>query len=858
MVPSHTRRLSSALLARLDDAGQRLRALSVPVERRLPALLLGVVGGGGVIIATSLVLVVRDQQPPEGWRLLLAAALAMIGNTPLLRVRFGSQGSSFNYGEAAVVVLLPLLPSAWLFLVSTAAVALTQVIGRIQPRKAIFNVCCFTLSIAAAALVVHLIAPIPPNGQLTARQVVGLVLGMVLFAVLENAAVAAAVAFSQDLSFGFVVRRALGINLLVAAVNLTIGINVLILGRWDWRTLLPLPAFVVTVLGTYRGYLLAVDSRDTWQRLELAGKDLNQLDEAALVEAVLHHAGRIFLADWAELALDGGGGLSQRRYRAYLTQAGAGVAARFDKSGRAEAGVHVETSAGSSSSATVVALRERDQQLGWLRIGFKGPVKLSEREMRVLANFGRTVSAAVANARLYAELRLEAERKEFEANHDVLTGLANRRMLLGAFAEAAGRLPARRVCALLLVDLDHFKEINDTLGHTVGDALLCRLADRLTDVVGSRGTVARPGGDEFAVLLPAVRETDVEYVADQLQRSLAEPVIIEHVRLSIEATIGAACLPSDGTEPGELLQRADVALSRAKATTATYARYQAAYDSTSVERLELAAQLRAALSRDELVVHYQPQVDLTTGRIVGVEALTRWQHPERGLLPPAEFIPVVEQSGLIRAFTLHVLGKAAAQAAAWARAGVAPHVSVNLAARSLLDRQLPEDVAHILRRHGVPASWIVLEITETTMMTELDVVEDVLAGLRALGVELSVDDFGTGYSSLVLLQRIAVNEIKVDKSFVLRMLASDSDQAIVRATVELGHSLGLRVVAEGVEDIGQLAALRRLGCDRAQGFHVGHPVPADALRTVDLSWPPVRLAALHGAAVVPQYQAPGH
>ncbi len=803
-----------------DIAGRGpLSDLPSAAHRRRLQLLLGAVIGGGVLVFVIATVRVLEQPRPEAWRLALAVLLGVLGNAPLLRMRIGHNGSSFNYGEGAVVLLLALLPPAWLFVVSSCAVAATQLASRQPLRKVAFNTGSFVVGLAAAEGIVYVIEPVPLSGDLTWRHLAALVLGLAVFSLFENAAVSAVVAFSQDLSFGDVASRALGVNLVVALANLAAGLCVLVLARWEWHTLLPLPAFLITLVGTYRGYVLATEARDTWQRLEVAGQDLNQLDEDSIADAVLRHAVRLFLADWVELELDAGRGLPVRHYRRDLS------ATRMPEPADPAADDGVRT----PSSATVVALRDPGGEFGALRVGFNGPVKLSDRETQVLANFGRAVTAAVANARLYGELQIEAARKEFEANHDLLTGLANRRLLISAAQDAARRRRIGAVCGMLLLELDHFKKINDALGRSVGDRLLSRLGERLVTAVGSRGIVGRLDGHELAVLLPAVREADLELVSAELQHVLAEPISIESVRLSIEATVGGACLPTDCDTADELLQRADVALALAKASAGSYRRYLAEDDGTSLERLQTAAQLRAALAGDELVVFFQPQLDLSTGTVVGVEALTRWQHPTRGLLGPAEFIPVIEQSELVRPFTLHVLDAAVAQAAAWSRRGTELQVSVNLSARTLLDRQLPDDVATILHRHGVPAQRIVLEITETTMMSELDIVEDVLVGLHALGVELSVDDFGTGYSSLALLQRIAVNEIKVDKSFVLNMNGSSSDRTIVQATVDLGHGLGLRVVAEGVENADVLRAVRRIGCDRAQGYHVSRPMPAAAL-----------------------------
>jgi EAL domain-containing protein (putative c-di-GMP-specific phosphodiesterase class I) len=291
-----------------------------------------------------------------------------------------------------------------------------------------------------------------------------------------------------------------------------------------------------------------------------------------------------------------------------------------------------------------------------------------------------------------------------------------------------------------------------------------------------------------------------------------------------------ACYPEDAGDADELLRRAEVAMYQAKSARGSWVRYEVRHDGSSVDRLALIAELRSALDRDEIVVHFQPQADLRTGQIVGAEALARWQHPLRGLLQPIDFVGVVEHSGLVRPFTLRVLDLAVAECAAWSAGGRPVTVAVNLAARSLLDRQLPRDVATVLARHSLPPDRLVLEITESIARSELEVVEEVLGRLRRLGVALSVDDFGTGYSNLAFLQRTAVNELKVDRSFVVGMLESSSDLALVRTTVQLAHSLGARAVAEGVEDAAMAEALRGLGCDLAQGYWLSRPVPPADVR----------------------------
>jgi predicted signal transduction protein with EAL and GGDEF domain len=353
----------------------------------------------------------------------------------------------------------------------------------------------------------------------------------------------------------------------------------------------------------------------------------------------------------------------------------------------------------------------------------------------------------------------------------------------------------------------------------------------LQAVLRQTDTIARLGGDEFAILLPDTQDADdAERVAKAVLAALATPVLVDGLRLSVEGSVGIAHYPADSGNVDELLAHADIALYQAKTARGSSRTYSRDHDDSSVSRLTLAAELRTALARDELVLHFQSQHSVADGRLVAAEALVRWHHPQRGLLPPSEFISLAEDSGLAHDFTNYVLNKAIREAATWRDLGADLHVSVNLSARNLLDPALPSAVASALQRYGLPPSALVLEITERTMMSELEVVERVLGELRQLGVQLSVDDFGTGFSSMTFLTRSAVNELKVDRDFVSRMTVSESDAAIVRATVELGHGLGLRVVAEGVEDAETLAALNALGCDIAQGFYLDRPMPADAFR----------------------------
>ncbi len=412
---------------------------------------------------------------------------------------------------------------------------------------------------------------------------------------------------------------------------------------------------------------------------------------------------------------------------------------------------------------------------------------------------------------------------------DDLTGLPNRKGFNERVDEliAAGGGPAGSF-GVLLLDLDHFKDINDTLGHQYGDDLLKELGPRLAARIGESGLVARFGGDEFGVL-PAVRTENLASltaIAEDVVACLREPVIFDDITLQIDASIGVARYPSDGHDAQTLLRRADIAMYEAKAERDSHRFYTHGKDHHSASRLSMVGDFRRALDKDdEIVVHFHPIVDLEHGKAHGAEALVRWQHPELGLLQPAAFLEIVEQTGLIGAMTDHVLQLAIAECAAWHASGRDLTVAVNLSVRNLHDPMLSSQVAQLLDRHHLAPESLMLEITESMILSDPQRALVTVEGLSEIGVRFAVDDFGTGHSTLSNLRRLPVHELKIDRSFVTPMLNEASDGVIVRSTVDLGHALGLKVVAEGVEDPVTLARLREIGCDRAQGHHFSKPVP---------------------------------
>ena len=420
-----------------------------------------------------------------------------------------------------------------------------------------------------------------------------------------------------------------------------------------------------------------------------------------------------------------------------------------------------------------------------------------------------------------------AMRREQEALRDPLTGLANRTLLASATERALQS--ASGTTAMLLIDLDHFKDVNDTLGHAVGDELLKAVAERLTRQASPGDLVARLGGDEFVVL---ARRCDGPAHAEELARRLGEaisqPYRVQGVVLTVGCSVGIGLAPDHVDDVEGLLRCADVALYSAKDTRGTHALYDRHTDQHSAALLGLQADLRAALEDPDdtqISVVYQPQLDLHTGRVSAVECLVRWHHPELGNLMPDNFIPMAESTSLIDLLMRRVLDLALAQIAAWSAGGLHLSLAVNLSARQLSDLTLPTTVLDALQRHGLAPQRLLLEVTESRLMSDPERSVQILSQLQALGVALSIDDFGTGYSSLAYLQRLAVDELKIDKSFTLG-LGEAGNAAIVRSTIELGHNLGLRVVAEGVEDQASADTLSGMGCDMLQGYFIGRPMPA--------------------------------
>lgn len=419
-----------------------------------------------------------------------------------------------------------------------------------------------------------------------------------------------------------------------------------------------------------------------------------------------------------------------------------------------------------------------------------------------------------------------------DATHDSVTDLPNRVLFCDRVTQAISlsRREKKKI-AIILLDLDRFKEINDTLGHLNGDRLLKLVAMRLESVLRESDTLARFGGDEFAILLTGITDDEVvSLVARKIQRSLTSPFILDELTLDVQASAGIVIFPEHGEDSDTLIQRADVAMYVAKQGNKGSVIYKKELDQHSPHRLTLMGELRQAIENDDLLLHFQPQIRASSNKPIGVEVLVRWQHSIHGLMPPDDFIGLAERTGLIKPLTRWVLKHALQKGALWHSSGLKVNLAVNLSAKNLLDPDFPEMLTGVILSTEFPKDYLLLEITETAIMADPELALDVLNRIADMGVRISIDDFGTGYSSLSYLKKLPVSELKIDKSFVKDMMSNKNDAAIVKATIDLAHNLDLEVVAEGVEDKATMEKLHSLSCDIYQGYYFSRPVPSKEIQ----------------------------
>ncbi|MEG3634516.1 putative bifunctional diguanylate cyclase/phosphodiesterase [Micromonospora palythoicola] len=744
------------------------------------------------------------------WAALIS--LVAVGFTAKVRVRIRATNHYIAWTDTAMLIAFAVAPIPVVILATGLGVAIATTLARLAPIKRVFGVAKNMLIATAAGMVLQLFAWSPSSPNVT-ETVVALAAAYLTVVLLDEIITMPVIAMATGTSLWKLVHENWDVRLTAALTRPVIIIGAILIVRINFLWLLAVPPLVLSLHLLVSTRVRSRTEQKAWQRLAQTTDALNVVELDEVLTTAVTRAAELFSADEVEVEL---------RDTDRVVRGGAD-------------GVTYDGSAAEPTTVqgAVVPARleghDKTVDVGMLRLRFRGPVKLSEREQYTLYTFASALCTAIRNAQAYAELARVAQAHAHDATHDALTGLPNRRHLLDAGNDHLNQRHADGVTALVLIDLNHFKEVNDTLGHTAGDQMLAAVAERLRAAAHADDLVARLGGDEFAVLLRALPAPAVAaHRAETLLAALHEPFDIDGMRINVEASGGIAAAPATGGMV-ELLRRADVAMYQAKRAGQRLASYASARDTADLGRLRLGGDLTRAVADHEFTVKFQPIVDLGTGEVIAAEALARWRHPTHGMIDPLRFLETVERSGLLPAFAEAILDQALVAAGTWRDAGFDVPVAVNVSPRSLLDTRFPDSVLARLRAHDLPPDRLILELTETLTLSQLDVVDRVLTRLRAAGVRLALDDFGTGYSSLSLLSRIPVHQLKIDRSFVTGMESSTEAAAIIRSTLDLGRSLDLAVVAEGVEREAQRRTLWELGCAAGQGHLFARPLPAGTL-----------------------------
>jgi diguanylate cyclase (GGDEF)-like protein len=782
----------------------------------------------GLAILGALLWAVAPDLPNTGshaWWPLLAVLLALTERF-VVHIPVGRENHSLSFNEAPLVIGLFFLSVDELVLAGLAGVGIAMaVLYRATPVKIAFNVTLWLVqATVAASLFVAMLRLFDISGSAgEPRTWIAALITTEIVHVVSTSAVFAVISLRE----GRAELRALGASLLLGAAGTFVVtdlglITALVLER-DPAALALLAVLAVLCYVLYRGYHV---QRLRYGRLDLLYQFTRSVDEAVtdetVIETIVREARGLLRAQHAEVVLCPGPGADPDFW---WREACEGKVIRIERAGRQHTNAALHRSGHSDGMAA--PLREAGKVTAVLIVADRlDDVSTFDREdARLFEALAGHAGVALANSGLVDRARRAAAETEHLSLHDHLTGLPNR---LHFQQRLEKRLLATGSATVLLMDLDRFKEVNDTLGHDVGDQLIEQVGQRLRRLEHEETFVARLGGDEFAVLL-GDDDVHIEGMVQRISRDFRNPFYLGEVELDVTGSIGIATAPHDGSSAALLLRRAEVAMYDAKRRLAGVAHYSADRDPYSARRLSLISDLARALDERTLVLHYQPQAAPDTGRVAGVEALLRWKHPIWGNVAPDEFIPLAEHTGLIRPLTRFVVETAIRQCAAWRDAGTPVEMAVNVSMRNLLEPELADVIARLLVRANLPAALLKLEVTESAIVSDPERAVTALERMVDLGLSLSVDDFGTGYSSLTRLRNLPVHEVKIDREFVANLAHDSDDLAIVKAVVSLGHDLGLRVVAEGVEDEAGWIILQELGCDLIQGYLLARPMPADEM-----------------------------
>ena len=777
-------------------------------------VLVGLVSVSAAVLISASIRQLGPQLESLSWLLLIVTTLVVVTASLRTQVRIRSVTLSLTTTEIGVLVGLAVLPPEAVIVCTAAGGIITNVLSRKAYIKALFNTARLTLAASAAAGVAMLQSGFDDGASGPAFALTFLLAAIALI-IVDNLLGATVVAVAGHTSPRQLLLHQWDIRVTALGAIILMALIGTVIVRLDQRFIVAVPILAWSLSIAYSNRMRARSERDAWQKLAQSTDELNAVDLDGVLHGAVTRAAELFSADDVDIEIHFGTAAPR------LVRGGTdGITYDGDPTGAPQ----------HPGKVIPAALEGHDggPDIGILRLRFRGPVQLSEREDYTLHTFASALCTAIRNAAAYTELARLADQHAHDAKHDPLTGLANRRRLQDEGEELLGGRP-KGITALLLIDLNHFKEVNDTLGHAAGDRVLVEVARRLETAAGEEALVARLGGDEFAVLMRGLSAPAVAaHRAQAMLATLTGPIELDGMRISVEASIGIATAPSRGGMV-ELMRRADIAMYQAKRSGARTSVYVRARDTADVGRLTLGGDLPRAVAEQEITVNFQPIVDLATGDVIAAEALARWHHPDKGDLSPRQFLEAVERSGILPAFADAILDQALVAAAGWREAGFDLPVAVNVSPRSLLDRRFPASVAARLHTHDVPPDRLILELTENLTLSQLEVVDQVLSALREAGIRLALDDFGTGYSSLAMLSRVPVQELKIDREFVNAMESSAEAAAVVRSTVDLGRSLNLAVVAEGVESEHQRRTLWELGCTAGQGHLFARPMPADRL-----------------------------
>jgi diguanylate cyclase len=810
-----------------------------------------VVAAGTVAWSVHGVLSAVDPMP-NPWLLAGLVLSVAVANRTVIWVRIRSTKHGMSWPEVGMLVGLALVPAPWVIICTVLAIALSKIAVRTGFQKTIFGIAKETL-VAATGGAVFVLAGVQPDPAAPELQPGTIAVAVIVMWLADELLMAPVMALATHRD----IRQHLRSNwdLRVAAVVARYAVTVLVIGilalYQDVRLLLVVPPVLLCFHFWHAGRLRSRQERLSWQKLAETTDNLNNVDLASVLRSAVRGAAPLFSVEEVEIELRGPDGVRLIRGGARgITYDGPPERERPDP----ERVIPAE-----------LAGHDGSDPIGELRLRFHSAVRLTQPEGYKLKTFASALYTAIRNANTYAELERISTEHAYAAAHDPLTGLANRRELL----EQTGKVFTERLddgmLALLLIDLNHFKEVNDTLGHAAGDKVLREVALRLQAASRPDDLVARLGGDEFAVLLTGLPTPAIAtHRAEALLAALERTIEVDGMQLTVEACGGIALAPGSGGVT-ELLRRADVAMYQAKRSGQRTANYVHSRDTADVGRLMLGGELKRAMAEQEFVVEFQPIVDLGSGEVVSAEALARWHHPDHGDLTAMQFLETIERSGQLPAFADAVLVQSLAAVSSWQEAGFDLPVAVNVSPRSLLDPAFPPAVLARLAEHGVQADRLVLELAETLTISQLEVVERALGELRDAGVRLTIDDFGTGISPLSVLSRIPVHQLKLGREFVVAVETSSEAAAVIRSTVDLARSLHLTVVAEGVESEPQRRALWELGCLTGQGHLFARPMRAGrmlaALQRGTGGRPGVLAGALHEAGSVvrmPHRRSPGH